>query len=374
MSVINKMLRDLDQRQAATPPVAAARAPAASELHRGIRSVPLDSKSENAWMGWRRVGFVLGGLMIAGGLGLGGWFATTRGPGGFVLETSSSTSLPATKSVQVAPAIPAVVASEPVAAAVQPIVAASSPELAPRVDVSPPPSVVPPSTAPSPAVSLRMEPMLSARKALNAVLSGSASATPAPTPSTTKANTPPSPAVGDVVSTGQRQQQASTDALQQAQTLWNAGSYNAAIDLMQQSVDAAERAAKAGTSAIGNPALLTLVRELMRMQMAQARYSAVWELLTRLEPVLGHAPDLWALRGNTAQRLGHHQDSVHAYRTALQARPDEQRWLLGVAVSLAALGQPTQAAEMAERARSVGVISPEVQAYLRQMGVPLKDK
>jgi len=42
-------------------------------------------------------------------------------------------------------------------------------------------------------------------------------------------------------------------------------------------------------------------------------------------------------------------------------------------VSLAALGQIASSAEMAEKARNAGPISKEVQAYLRQMGVPLKD-
>jgi hypothetical protein len=59
--------------------------------------------------------------------------------------------------------------------------------------------------------------------------------------------------------------------------------------------------------------------------------------------------------------------------TALQSRPTEQRWLLGAAVSLAALGQIASSAEMAEKARAAGPISKDVQAYLRQMGVPLKD-
>ena len=97
-------------------------------------------------------------------------------------------------------------------------------------------------------------------------------------------------------------------------------------------------------------------------------------MLTRLEPQLGSAPDLWAIRASAAQRLGRHQDSVHAYMTALQSRPNEQRWMLGAAVSLAALGQTGSAAEMADKARAVGVVSPDVLAYLRQMGVPLKDK
>ncbi len=125
----------------------------------------------------------------------------------------------------------------------------------------------------------------------------------------------------------------------QAQNLWSSGSREAAIDLMQQSIAAAERSAKAGTSASGGAVLVTLVREMTRMQLAEARFGAVWEMLTRLEPLLGNQPDLWAIRANAAQRLGRHQDSVHAYMMALQSRPDEQRWLLGTAVSLAALGQ-----------------------------------
>lgn len=171
----------------------------------------------------------------------------------------------------------------------------------------------------------------------------------------------------------QRQQQGGDDAVAQAQSLWNTGSRDAAIDLMQQSITVAERAAKAAGASGTNPVLLPLVREMARMQLAEARYGAVWEMLTRLEPQLGNQPDLWAIRANAAQRLGRHPDSVHAYMMALQSRPDEQRWLLGTAVSLAALGQTSSAAEMAEKARAVGPVSKDILAYLRQAGVPLRE-
>ena len=171
----------------------------------------------------------------------------------------------------------------------------------------------------------------------------------------------------------QRQQQAGGDALAQVQNLWNAGSHDAAMDLMQQSIAVAERAAKSGGSTGANPVLLPLVREMARMQLSEARYGAVWEMLTRLEPLLGNQPDLWAIRANAAQRLGRHPDSVHAYMMALQSRPDEQRWLLGSAVSLAALGQTSSAAEMVEKARAVGPVSKDILAYLRQAGVSFKE-
>lgn len=115
-----------------------------------------------------------------------------------------------------------------------------------------------------------------------------------------------------------------------------------------------------------------LVREQAQMELAQGRAKAVHDLLTRLEPQLAEQADLWAVRGNVAQRLGQHEDSVRAYRQALQLRPGESRWLLGEAVSLAALGQLEAAASQAELARAAGPVSPEVLNYLRQAGVPLR--
>lgn len=157
-----------------------------------------------------------------------------------------------------------------------------------------------------------------------------------------------------------------------AQSLWNSGSRDTAIELMEEVVATAERALGDDASAANTALLVLPVRELTRMQLAQSRPQAVWALLTRLEPLLGNQADLWAVRAHAAQRLGHHQDSVHAYLAALQSRPNESRWLLGAAVSLAALGQTANAADMAEKARANGVVSKEVLAYLRQMGVPVK--
>jgi tetratricopeptide (TPR) repeat protein len=246
---------------------------------------------------------------------------------------------------------------------------------------------------------LRMEDSLSARRALDALLSTpgtsapAASVAPIATPlvssaaarERTKAAVEPAPPVAakqavppigaaptkpaqaDSTAIAQRQHQAGGDAMAQAQSLWNTGSHDAAIDLMQQSIAAAERAPNAGS------VLIPLARELARMQLAEGRFGAVWEMLTRLEPQLGNQPDLWAIRANAAQRLGRHQDSVHAYMVALQSRPDEQRWLLGTAVSLAALGQTSSASEMAEKARAVGPIGKDILTFLRQAGVIFRD-
>ncbi|HCY17243.1 MAG: hypothetical protein A2Z93_07125 [Curvibacter sp. GWA2_64_110] len=167
-------------------------------------------------------------------------------------------------------------------------------------------------------------------------------------------------------------QAAALEALSQARSLWDAGSREAALDAMRQAVAVAEQAQTSAPEPATLPAFQTLVRELARMELAQGRVSQVLELLVRLEPLLADQADLWAVRGNAAQRLGQHQASVHAYGMALKLRPGEPRWMLAVAVSLAAQGQLTAAAEQAEKARAAGAVSPEVLAYLRQLGVPLR--
>jgi Flp pilus assembly protein TadD len=109
------------------------------------------------------------------------------------------------------------------------------------------------------------------------------------------------------------------------------------------------------------------------MDLVQGQPGPALAMLRRLEPALSGFADVWAIRGNAAQRLGRHQESATAYLRALKLRPDEPRWMLGAAVSLAAQGQIEKATELAEKARIGGVLSTEVAAYLRQLGVDLPE-
>jgi Flp pilus assembly protein TadD len=177
----------------------------------------------------------------------------------------------------------------------------------------------------------------------------------------------------DVQGGSARQLQAGREALAQAQSLWNAGSRDAANELLQHALLIAERSAGSTPTPATTQLLATLAREQGRMQIAEGRPQAALDGLSRLEPFLAQDADAWAMRGNAAQRLGRHQDSLRAYTAALQIRPNEQRWLLGAAVSQAALGQTAEASELAAKARAQGPISKEVQAYLRQAGVTLNE-
>ena len=161
--------------------------------------------------------------------------------------------------------------------------------------------------------------------------------------------------------------------MEQAQRLWASGSREAAIGLLRDAAGLAERNQGDGARP-GSPSLIPLVRELVRMELAEGHVNPALERLVRLEGALAGEADLWALRGNAAQRLGRYRESAEAYLAALKLRPDQPRWMLGAAVSLAADGQ-TQAAETwAQRARERGALTPELAAYLRQLGVSLTDK
>ena len=190
------------------------------------------------------------------------------------------------------------------------------------------------------------------------------------------ANAPQASTVGataGALDATQRQQQAGRDALAQAQGLWNNGNKDAAIELLRQATSAQERNQSGNPSPAGRALLLSLVRELTRMELADGRPAAALDVLARQDGLTASEPELLAVRANAAQRMGRHQESINAYRAALQLRPTEQRWLLGAAVSMAALGQTAAATDMAERARQVGPISREVLAYLRQAGVTVRD-
>lgn len=162
------------------------------------------------------------------------------------------------------------------------------------------------------------------------------------------------------------------EVLAQAQVLWRTGSPEGAIALLQNALATLERGGLPALPVADNAPLAVLVRELARLEVLQGRPALVLEMLKRMEPALSGIADLWASRGNAAQRLARHAEAANAYQTALSLRPTEPRWMLGLAVSQAAQGELTQAADWAEKARQAGALGPDVAAYLRELGVPLR--
>ena len=380
MSVINKMLRDLDSRQATGA------VPALNPQSRtGIaRDTLIVNDSEPAS---RRPGLPGWALLITAGVVL---LAVAAGVWWYLHQKVSAP--PKVTPVQLAPkAAPAkpVIAVAPSPA---PLVAASGTAAAPLPAVAVPVPVASTPVAPVLAnqlgvaladMSLRMDSNVKllpnpakTSKPKPAAMTRPVAAPKAvkERPSSAKAvkSAASAPAPATLVPPHPSRQAPVQEALAQAQSLWSSGSHQAAIDLLYEALATAERANAVDASAANKAVLASLVRELARMELAEGRVSQTLELLKRLEPALSGVADIWAIRGNAAQRLGRHAESVAAYQMALKLRPNELRWMLGAAVSLAAQGQTAAAAELAEKARAGGALTPELATYLRQLGVPLR--
>lgn len=363
MSVINKMLRDLDARRAEGAAPSHPRQSSPSGMQ-GTASVPPPAQPPVARLGRWLLLFLLlaASIAMAWFLGLG------------------MSSLPA-----VAPPLAVVVeppASAPVPSASAPESAASAPEemagiaSETRPAATPEPPVVRrknmqtglSSTGTPAAIAAEKKEMkgrthvTAPADTLSSVAGKPAGSAVAPLPALVASASAPA-----AKPLPQRRQAAAQEALAQAQAQWKAGSREAALELLRDAVAAVERAQPVDVTLLAQ-----LASEQSRMELALGRPAAVLALLGRLEPVLSGQADLWAVRGNAAQRLGRHQESVQAYLAALQLRPGEPRWMLGAAVSLAALGKLEAAAQQAEQARALGPVNPEVLTYLRQAGVPLR--
>lgn len=366
MSVINKMLRDLDARRAggSLPQLQRQGGPDAllGTVSVGAAAQPSAAHGGRWW---------LAAVLLFAGSGLAAWY---------LLEGAAE--------LPMAPVPPAVVAVTPPASAPIMSPAADTPEPAASApaDTTSAPWAAASSVVPAPmlvaSAAVASEPNKSQReRAAPPAAKETRAAAPVPVaakePQRRPAELPARPAAPAAkavppkapvpAAPAQPRQAVVQETLAQAQVLWAAGSREAAVDLVRAAALLAER------SQPPDGALLAmLVREQTRMELAQGRPAAVLDLLTRLEPRLSTQADLWAVRGNAAQRLGRHTESVQAYARALQLRPGESRWMLGAAVSLAAQGQLEAAAQQAEQARALGPVSPEVLNYLRQAGVPLR--
>lgn len=389
MSVINKMLRDLDARRAggALPELQRQGGP---DALLGTLSIGSSREASSA----RRRRWWLAAMLLLAGAALAAWYFLDGEP-----------------ALSITPATPAVMAPPPAVTASVPLVSASTPASPASVPVAP---QAPSAVASAPAVVSALAAVPASGVAPAAVLPASAAPKLADTPALPAAKTPPgeraappvhaprtavtavatekpgvpaltparqtpAPAVPaqraasapapSTVTAGpaERRLAAARETLAQAQALWGAGSREAAVSMVREAVLLAGRG-----QAVDTAVLAMLVREQARMELALGRPAAVLELLSRLEPALATQADLWAVRGNAAQRLGRHPEAVQSYLKALQLRPGESRWMLGAAVSLAAQGLLDAAAQQAEQARALGPVSPEVLNYLRQAGVPLR--
>ncbi len=186
------------------------------------------------------------------------------------------------------------------------------------------------------------------------------------TTATTK-SVPPSPSVPELpgkttISTLPVRQVAADETIALARSMWNDGAHSAAMATLREALAAAENTRSQRVIGL-------LGREIARLEVADNRPQAAIDLLKRLENSIGNDADAWALRGNAEQRLALHQDAVASYLAALRIRPNEGKWMLGAAISLAVSGKQDEAQGWVDRAKEREAITPTVAAYLKQLGM-----
>ena len=336
MSLINQVLRDLDQRRAAP----AAASPA-------VRTTPASRSRRGAWM------------VIAG--------VATLGIAASAVAWSSLGSRPA-------PTMPA--PSAPVAAAPAP--------LTPVVVVTAPAPVAAPSPA-SPASSTS-QPRMEPRREPASDLRVAVAAPTAPKPIARDEGAP----VGEpriekrAPSRTARERadaayQRGVAAHQQGQLDDAAAAYAAA--LREEPSLASAREALAGVliaQGRADDAQAVLVEGVARtpqhtgLALMLARLLAERGELQRAAGVLEGAPitsasaEEHALRAAILQRLGRHAEAAEGYATALRTTPNQGVWWMGLGISLAAEGRNGSAREAFSRARATGTLAPELGRYVEQ--------
>jgi MSHA biogenesis protein MshN len=334
LSVINKMLQDLDRRQAL----------AGAGEAQIVRPSPTKTGGRE-WF-WRVLAVLLAGL-----LGWMGWVAVQIMPGKPLVTDAAYQAAAAAKS-QAAPkpAAPAP-APEPVAQET-PKPASETLRLAVQIEtplkeaMPEPAKVEPPKRAAAPA------------------------AKPKPAAVDKRARTPSATDAAEAhfrraalllnhgrVSEAEDQLIAALNADARHQA---ARQTYVALLLEQSRTDAARRVLQDALAL--NPAQPTFALALARIHTEQRDYYAALDVMDRTGSIARNA-DFQALRGAVLQRLARHGEAVEAYQNAIRAGAQPATTWVGLGISLEATGRKAAAAQAYRRALVAGPIAPEAREY-----------
>lgn len=135
--------------------------------------------------------------------------------------------------------------------------------------------------------------------------------------------------------------------------------------------DAAQRLLEQGLSAV--PSHTVFAQLLARLYVEQGADAQAVTLLEKYRSSSERNPEFMALLATLYHRAGRHADSAAAYRQALSARPQEGKWWAGLGISLEAEKQWRPAYEAYTRAQAAG-LPPAVDRYVEQRLAALKGR
>jgi len=133
-----------------------------------------------------------------------------------------------------------------------------------------------------------------------------------------------------------------------------------ALLLEQQRIDVARRLLQDTLAA--NPEQATFALALARIHAEQRDYLSALEVMDRAGSVARNA-DFQALRGAVLQRLARHGDAIEAYQSAIRGGAQPATTWVGYGISLEAAGRRAEAAQAYRRALAAGPLAPEAREY-----------
>ena len=335
MSVINRMLQDLDARAGAQPPATAGPAVAAVAAPVKQRLGPLTALA------------LLGVVLV---LAAAAWWlrpAPVKKP-----TPVTAAAAPAVKTIVLAP-VPAAAVPVPVPAAAA-VAAVAAP--------APPPAPVPiPQTAPKPVVAA-VPPKQPAAAAVQAPSSAPVAAVNA----TTRVDSPYRRAM-HYLAEGRNADAAA--ALEEALRLdpRDSAARETLVGLLMEARRPDQAMAQLQAGLAADPRQTAMAMLLARLQIDHGGDGI--DTLQRSLPFVGGdeaGAAYHAFLAGALQRRQRHREAVLQYQAALSLAPDNGVWWMGLGLSLRADGRTADAADAFKRARAVGGLTAELDAFVER--------
>ncbi len=137
-----------------------------------------------------------------------------------------------------------------------------------------------------------------------------------------------------------------------------------AMDLEQRRVDDARRLLQEGVAL--NPGNARFASVLAQIHAERKDYPAALEVLNAVKAPGQDSPELQSLRGTVLQKLGRHAEAADAFQASLRNQPQNGAGWMGLGISLEALGKKAEASDAFRRAATTATLSAEVRSYAEQ--------
>jgi MSHA biogenesis protein MshN len=105
---------------------------------------------------------------------------------------------------------------------------------------------------------------------------------------------------------------------------------------------------------------------LARIQVERGGWDAALETLRRSEPSAAGDADYQGLMGSVLQRMSRHAEAIPHYLAAVRLAPQSGVWYMGLGISLEAEGRSADARESFQRAKATQSLGPELLAFVDQ--------